>query len=262
MKYTVKIPKSRLTAPIDFGEVIATRRALGVALEYEEYGFMQTDGEVVVFDAYSAAHRYAPLDIKSGVIAFPFRLSCETDAGERVAYCGLRFSETPVTEWKPIIPEALLPLLATDKDAGAVPISSGVCCISSMDAYDEYRMHIKDEVHPLSGQIVLDGQIHTEVELFGYKFAVFSTGWGDGRYRCYAGMTESGDVASVIIDFGMIEYGAPDDGETVEIETEGDGLYIADPNKSEPQNNIDRWTRAIEAATTPIARFTAYSRRG
>ena len=229
MKYTVKIPKSRLTAPIDFGDVIATRRALGVALDYEEYGFIQTDGEVVVFDAYSAAHRYAPLDIKSGVIAFPFRLSCETDAGERVAYCGLRFSETAVTEWKPIIPEALIPLLATNKDAGAIPISSGVCCISSADAYEEYRMHIKDEVHPLSGQIVLDGQIHTEVELFGYKFAVFSTGWGDGRYRCYAGMTESGEVAYVIIDFGMIEY-PHDDKETVSVQVETDDkLYFYDP---------------------------------
>lgn len=262
MKHTVKIRKSRLTAPIDFGEVIRTRRALGVALEYEEYGFIQTSGEVVVFDAYSAAYRYAPLDIKSGVIAFPFRLSCDTDTGERVAYCGLRFSEENAVEWKPIIPESAMARLVVDKDAAAIPISSGVCCISTSEAYDKYRSHLKDEIHPLSGQIVLDGQTHVMVEIFDCKYAVFSTGWGDGRYKCYAGYAEDGSVAAVIVDFGMIEYPAPEDDETVDIEVEGDGFYVDDPNKSESQNNIDRWTRALEMAENPTAKFNAYSRRG
>ncbi len=262
MKYTVKIKKSVLSAPIDFGAMIKTRRSCGVALDCEEYPFMQIDGNIVVFDAYSAAHRYAPLEITSGVIAFPFRLSCETDSGERVAYCGLRFSETPAAEWKPVIPNATKARLAVDGDAAAIPISSGVCCISSVEGYEEYRSHLKDEVHPLSGQIVLDGQIHTEVELFGHKYAVFSTGWGDGRYKCYAGYTVDGNVAAIIIDFGMIEYPAPENDACVDVEVEGDEMYFADPDKSEPQNNIDRWTSALAAAKTPTSRFTAYSRRG
>ncbi|MCH5163104.1 MAG: DUF4241 domain-containing protein [Clostridiales bacterium] len=262
MKSTVKIPKSRLTAPIDYGEVLKTCRALGVALAYEEYDFIQTDGNVVVFDAYSAAHYYSPLDVKGGVIAFPFRLSCNTDSGERVAYCGLRFSESRIATWKPIINDSAKARLAVDVDAGAIPISSGVCCISSEAAYNEYRSHLKDEEQPLSGHIMLDGQINSEVELFGYKYAVFSTGWGDGRYKCYAGYTEDGTVAAIMVDFGMIEYRIPESDETIEVEIEGSGVYIADPNKSEPQNNIERWTREIEAATTKEGKFTAYARRG
>ncbi len=262
MKFNVKIPKSRLSAPVDFGEVIASRRVLDTPLEYEEYDFMQTDGSVVLYDAYSSAHKYAPLDFKSGVIAFPYCLNCVTDRGERVAYCGLRFSEEPIAEWIPICSDAEKARLGVDPEAAAVPIASGVCCISSAEAYGIYRSHLKDEVHPLSGLIVLDGQTHIEVELYGKKYAVFSTGWGDGRFKCYKGVTAAGNVAQFIVDFGMIEYPKPVRDETVDVEIESDNVYLVDPRRSEPENNVMHWTRVLENAVDPISRLRAYSRRG
>lgn len=262
MKITIKIPKSRITAPVDFGTVIATHSACGVKLSYTEYDFMQVSGKIVMFDGYSGAHTYAPFDVECGKLAFPFFCGCMTDGGERVAYAGLRFSEERAVEWKPLISKKTLVRLATDATAGGIPIPSGVCCFSDEQGYKKYCSHIKDEVPPLAGLIVLDGQTHTKLELYGSPFAVFSTGWGDGKYKCYAGLAANGAVTAIIADFGMIDYGKPDDTPTeVEVETQGD-LYVYDPNKTEEQNNIARQTMIIENSTDAAERLRAYSRRG
>lgn len=265
MKTSVKIPKSRMTAPIDFGEVFTTHCACGVKLTYTEYAFMQFESKrVTLFDAYAPAHRYRPFDVECGVVAFPFYCGCMTDVGERVAYCGLRFGDERADNWKLLGLESALGLLTVDATAAGVSVTSGVCCIADEEAYSLYFKHLQDDVHPLAGMIVLNGQTHTTVELYGKKYAVFSTGWGDGKYNCYAGFTADGRLTAIIADFGMIEYPQTDD-ELVEVEVQSadaSELYVYDPSKSESENNILRWTAALESATEPAARLRAYSRRG
>ena len=265
MKKTVKIPRSRIQPPVDFGAVLGGGNICGVELEYNELGFMQFEnGKVVLFDAYSAAHGYSAFDVDFGVVAFPFYLSCMTDSGERVAYSGLRFGEERVTEWKLLCSDRALGMLAVDPDAASVPINSGVCCIADEGAYKAYAAHLKDELHPLAGQIILNGQTHEEIEVLGRKYAVFSSGWGDGRYRCYIGYTADGRPMSLIVDFGMIEYKLKPDKMLVEVEIDvpaGDA-YIYDPHKSERENNIARWTEIIENTDSAVERLHAYSRRG
>ncbi|MDE5593426.1 MAG: DUF4241 domain-containing protein, partial [Clostridiales bacterium] len=257
------IPKSRITAPIDFGAVLSAHSACGVKLSYVEYDFMQLNsGKIVAFDGYSGAHTYAPFDVECGLIAFPFFCGCMTDGGERVAYAGLRFSEDEAVEWKPLISKKALARLATDKAAGGIPIPSGVCCFSDEQGYKKYCSHIKDEVPPLAGLIVLDGQTHTAIELYGNRYAVFSTGWGDGRYNCYAGFTAEGTVTAIIADFGMIDYGKADN-TLIDVEVEACGdTYVYDPSKTEEQNNVARQTMIIENSTDAAERLRAYSRRG
>lgn len=263
MKITIKIPKSRITAPIDFSAVLSAHSACGVKLSYVEYDFMQLNGcKIVMFDGYSGAHKYAPFDVECGPIAFPFFCGCMTDDGERVAYAGLRFSEEKATEWKPLIDKKALAKLATDGAAGGIPIPSGVCCFADEQGYDLYSSHIMDDVPPLAGMIVLDGQTHATIQLYGKRYAVFSTGWGDGRYNCYAGFSADGKVTAIIADFGMIDYGEADDALTeIEVEAQSD-LYVYDPTKSEEQNNIARQTMIIERSADPTERLRAYSRRG
>lgn len=264
MKTTVKIPKNILYAPIDYNDVALRRIVCGVRLSYTEYDFIQMRGRPVLFDAYSAAHTYAPFDIECGVIAFPFYCGCMTDDGERVAYAGLRFNEERAQKWIPLRSKSVLEQLAADPTAGGIPITSGVCCLSDENGYAEYRKHIKDEIHPLAGLIVLDGQTHVELELCGGKYAAFSTGWGDGRFNCYAGIAENGAVTSIIADFGMIEYVAPDDS-LVEVEIDikdNVGLFVYDPKISEAENNIKRHTVALDSASNAVEKLRAYSRRG
>ncbi|MCH5158543.1 MAG: DUF4241 domain-containing protein [Clostridiales bacterium] len=265
MKKKIKIPKSRLYAPIDFGEAISSRRACDVNLTYTEYGFVQfASNKLVLFDAYSSAHKYSPFNREFGVVGFPYALSCMTDSGERVAYCGLRFGEEKIDRWQLCISgdrDKVIGKLGFSADAAATSILSGVCCIADEIAYKEYASHLSDDVHPLAGHIILNGQTHTTVELFGHDYAVFSTGWGDGVFRAYAGLTEDGRVMNIIVDFGMIEYPPPSD-ETVEVEIEEEDAYLYDPTKSESENNVARWTQALERATDPAEKLTAYSRRG
>ncbi len=219
-------------------------------------------GKVVLFDAYAVAHEYAPLDIECGVICFPFFMTCMTDDGERVAYGGLRFSDEPATEFSPIIAARDFSRLAVDADAAATPIPSGVCCFSDLEAYETYRAHIKDAVHPLAGVIVLNGMTHETVELFGDKYAVLSAGWGDGAYKCYKGVDKNGRLAAVIVDFGLIEYPTEQSGETVDIEIDEKDIFVYDPAKSESENNVLRWTHELASATDSKAKLNAYSRRG
>ncbi|MDE7406596.1 MAG: DUF4241 domain-containing protein [Clostridiales bacterium] len=263
MKITIKIPKSRITAPIDFGTVMSAHCAGGVKLSYTEYDFIQVSGKIVMFDGYSDAHTYAPFSVECGLIAFPFFCGCMTDGGERVAYAGLRFNEEKATEWRPLISNEALITLATQVGAGGIAIPSGVCCFADEQGYKKYSAHIKDEVPPLAGLIVLDGQTHAEIELYGSRYAVFSTGWGDGKYNCYAGMTADGKVTAIIADFGMIDYGKADDTLTeIEVEAHGGDAYVYDPNKTDEQNNIARQTMIIENSTDAAQRLRAYSRRG
>lgn len=263
MKTTIKIPKSRITAPIDFGQMLNSRRVCGVELSYNELDFAQYDGKTVMFDAYSGVHKYTPFDVECGVIAFPFFCGCMTDSGERVAYAGLRFSEDDAVRWEPLIDKAALVRLVTQRDSGGVPIPSGVCCFSDEDGYKKYVEHIRDEIQPLAGMIVLDGQTHAAVELYGKRYAVFSTGWGDGKYNCYAGFAADGRVTAVLADFGMFDYGERDQTPVdVEVETDDGNLFVYDPNKSELENNIARQTMIIDSAAGPTDKLRAYSRRG
>ncbi len=263
LNISVKIPKNRLVAPIDFGDVTTVKTICGVRLTYSEFPFLQlSDRRAVLFDAYSASNKYKPFDIDCGAIAFPFCLTCMTDDGERVAYCGLRFSEQRAVEWKTLCDKSALGRLAVDGYAAAVPITSGVCCLSDVSTYEMYLSHIRDEVHPLDGLIVLNGQTHTEVNVCGKKLAVFSTGWGDGQYNCYVGYSADGAVSAVIVDFDMIEYPETDDTlvET-EIDVEDD-TYVYDPEKTERENNIARQTHELKHTTDPVKRMRAFARRG
>lgn len=258
MKTTVKIKKSLVTAPVDFDTVLAGS-VCGVKLSVAQFDFVQIEGgKAVMFDAYLSAHRYAPFNAECGVVAFPFYCGCMTDAGERIAYAGLKFTDEKAAAWELLGKDEALGQLTVDPDAASVPVGSGVCCFSDEAGYKLYREHIKDEVHPLAGLIVLNGQTRAQVELYGKKYAVFSTGWGDGRYRCYAGRTAEGKVTAIIADFGMIDY--PEDDAQVEVTV--DTAYVFDPEKSDSENNIARWSRAIEETSDPSERMLAFSRRG
>ncbi len=264
MKSVIEIPKERLTAPIDFGKVITEGSAYGVKLGYAEYSFLTSEsGRYVMFDAYAASHKYAPFETECPAVAYPFCLTCQSDDGERVAYCGLRMGDDLPAVWKPCFAGEAAKIygrLAVDGNAAAVPVSSGVCGIASVEAYEKYFAHIKDEMHPLSGFIVLDGQTHTAVDIYGERYAIFSTGWGDGRYKCYVGLDGGGKAVALIVDFGMIEYPSAVSGETVEVEADVD--YVYDPSKTEYENRIAQWTEIIETSSDPKERLNAYSRRG
>lgn len=263
MKKIVKIPKNRLSAPIDFAVMLADKKACGVALEYIESDRLPLGGNAVLFDAYASARKYSAFDVELGDGGYPFCLCCKTNDGSRVAYCGLRLSDEPAQKFELIASDDSLGKLTVDPDAASVPINSGVCCIADKSAYDEYVAHIKDDIHPLAGLIVLDGQTHTSVELFGKKYAVYSTGWGDGRYRCYIGYAADGKPATLLVDFGMIDY-PESDGTLVDVEINADGndVYVPDPDKSERENNVKKWTQKVKAAKTPSERLAAYARRG
>lgn len=253
-----------MTAPIDFGAVLSEHEACGIKLNYVELPFIMCESKkAVLFDAYSTAHKYSAFDVDFGVIAFPFYLGCMTDDGERVAYCGLRFGEERAERWALLRLEESLGKLPVDPDAPAVTITSGVCCIADENAYADYFSALKKGENPLEGQIVLDGQTHTVIELNGKKHAVFSSGWGDGRYRCYVGYDKEDRPTTLFVDFGMIEYPYVDT-ELVEMEVETDKrkMYVYDPSKSERENNIAQWTHIIENSTDSVELLRAYSRRG
>lgn len=266
VKTTVKIPKSRLEAPVDFDQAIYGHSVCGVKLRYMQFDFIQFEsGRIVMFDAYSVAHKYGPFNAECGIVAFPFCCICMTDGGERVAYAGLKFGDDRAVKWRPLhSSNNVLQRLAFDPDAGSVAVPSGVCCFSDEAAYAKYRSAVNGEMHPLAGEIVLDGQTHDRVETLGKTYAVFSTGWGDGNYKCYAGESASGGITAVIADFGMIDYSNSADDELIDVEVDiGDGeLYVYDPTKTEAQNHVARWTAVLESSTDPAERLRAYSRRG
>ena len=245
--------------------MISSRTACDVNLIYNEYGFIQfASNKIVLFDAYSSVHKYSAFNHEFGVIGFPYCLCCMTDSGERVAYCGIRFGEEPVDRWELCFAgdrNKILSKLIISPDAASTAIISGVCCLADEKAYKLYSEHINDDIHPLAGQIILDGQTHAAVDILESKYAVFSTGWGDGVYKSYVGLDKNGRAVNLIVDFGMIDYPKTDD-EPVDVEIEAEDAYLYDPTKSESENSVARWTLVLERATDPVEKLRAYARRG
>jgi hypothetical protein len=175
-------------------------------------------GRIVVSDPY-AADDAAPFERAVAPGKYELEIGrVDTERfGRRSAFARLRFAaDGPATQWE--LAEA------EDGDDGFF-VDAGLAAFMDEQARDDFLAAIEryDESHP-------DGNYHRDrlapdmdqtsadpdrPDVPGWwafhrpegselQVAVFSSGLGDGRYQTFWGLTDAGDPATLVIDFGVV----------------------------------------------------------
>lgn len=271
MKKVYSINKSRLYGG-DYSAVISNCVVNGYKLERINLEETEIDdGSVCFFDPYNI------YDAESFNLVFPvgnckpFALTVSTSKGRRIAFAGLDFGDiTSATEWRLALRDKKEVIkLSVSDSAGGTAIGSGfgaICSESVMLGFSALVKYGGNAYHPLDGAVSMDGNCFRVCEIKNIRLPVFSTGWGEGNYRCYAGIDSSGKIKGVICDFAVVKSPIrKDNGETIELELQvaPDDLFVPNPDKSDAENSIDRNTTIIENENSDNrSLFDAYSRRG
>lgn len=155
--------------------------------------------------------------IKPGLYPVILSIACNHKSGdERVALAMLRIRASRPQKWEvAVTPEEDLSKLTEDEYYG-YPVDAGLGCFMSEEAscvltqkmdenvnYYEYIVNEMEKVY-----------IHTRdwvdwtLDDSGLNAVIFSSGFGDGCYACYWGYDNAGEVACLLVDFGVLGWGA------------------------------------------------------
>ncbi|MDE7395507.1 MAG: DUF4241 domain-containing protein [Clostridiales bacterium] len=271
MKKTFHIKKSALYGAIDYSAVLTSGTLSGYELQRLDLEpIAVTTGAVCLFDPYGTR------GVKPFTAQFPlgnytpFAFKISTSGGVRVALAGLDGGALSSSEeWQlALFDERDVLKLLVPGDTVGVSVGSGLCALCDFVTMRDFLALVKSEekaFHPLDGAVNLDGGCSQLCKVKELDLPVFSTGWGEGVYSCYIGVKD-GQVQGIICDFGLV---APPHKKEKEqtvaftFDMTPEELYIPDPEKSESENFIARYTAVIESGEADdTALFNAYSRRG
>lgn len=146
--------------------------------------------------------------------SYPFALAiARLGTDERIALAIIRFSDERVVKWEMAVPEGRdASAMKTGETVGyGVDSGTGSFCDASVqqlvaeanEADIGFSDQIIDEMRPV--QKNTRGWVH--VESPNGSLAVFSSGYGDGFYASYFGLDEAGNVAALVTDFKIINWG-------------------------------------------------------
>ncbi len=272
MKQVYHIRKSRLYASTDYSALLSGVVSSGCKLEKIDAGEITIDtGAVCFFDPYRAkpCEPFARRLPAGKYAAFMYRM--QTEKGARIALMGLDGGNLRrAVQWELAFAcEKELCKLQAQPNAVGTAIDSGLgalCDSSAFNAFSQVVEATKDTFHPLDGIAGMDGNCALVCSVKDIRLPVCSTGWGEGYYPSYFGIDADGAVCGIVCDFCVLPAAKKkESNETVTIETEGDetDAFVADPRKSDSENNILLYTGVIEGGRADSAHLLrAYSRRG
>lgn len=268
---TFKINKSRLYSEVDYSAVLSTHKYSGFNLEYHILQKISLhSGAVCFFDAFNSIGKTKPfLQVFPKGKCTPFAMTVNTSEGKRVALCGLQFSQKVADSWKLAIFEEKDVLKLLSKEGSITSeISSGICVLGDFIAMRDYEKAVKlnqSAFHPLDSLINLNG---SAMEVFNMEedssIAVFSSGWGESAYKSYIGFCGE-EVVAILCDFDMLEgnkYKKNDEEMEITLDINSEELYQNNPNLSDTENHILKWSIVVQNDKNEANLFNAYSRRG
>ncbi len=135
------------------------------------------------------------------------------NGGERVAFAEVRFLDVPVARWAPARePKAGEPPLKDGEflgygvDAGTgcfMDADAGRLLVARMEAEEDYFETIIAEMDRTTRMTWSWASIRP-AEDREENVVCFSSGWGDGVYPSFVGLTADGEVAALLTDFVVL----------------------------------------------------------
>lgn len=274
MKKTFYVKKSKLYSEADYTAILLNKKYMGFSFEYNELDKIEIkSGALCMFDAYSSTNNVRPFLKKFPCSkCVPYAMSVSTSQGNRIAYAGLKFSDEAAVEWVLALTEEkdVLKLLSDVESVSAI-IHSGIVCYGDYIVMREYDSLVKNtsNFHPMDSVISLDGNTIANFEVNSEnKFCVFSSGWGEGNYSSFIGLSKNKEVVGFITDFAMFDKpkSVVENSEVIpyEFEITIDEMYRNNSALSDSENHIAKWSMVIDNASQVdgMTLFNAYSRRG
>jgi hypothetical protein len=193
-------PPEALEGEVDEAELM--QDVVGVSL-YELGRVAIEDGILYADDAFSISSLSprAELSVADGRYAVCARVAEYGSADERIAFVEVRLTDEPVNRWE------LLPAgFGVDGGTGAVAGTSATRGLDALDvpAYVEWGDSLLAELE----RNEQGGWTWAEASAPGNagNVVLFSTGFGDGGYPVFAGISDDGETASVLIDFVVLPW--------------------------------------------------------
>jgi hypothetical protein len=129
---------------------------------------------------------------------------------QRIAFAQIRFSDRSVARWEMALTPGQDPAklkageiycfgvdsgTGSFADPGAQEILSGR---DSDDVFDQATAEMKKVYEPTRDWVLID--------MPKGSAALFSSGWGDGRYASYFGLDEADNPVALMTDFGVVDW--------------------------------------------------------
>ena len=142
---------------------------------------------------------------------FPVQLSiAQLEGAETIAYIRINFSNEPVTKWKYALLPDQKPISINDNDYYGYLVDSGMGIFVDEAAAKELE---KEKLTQMNARpyMQMDKHYHDgwkyAIHDFGKNnLAVFTAGFGDGRYGTYVGYDASGTPCRLLTDFGLFDW--------------------------------------------------------
>lgn len=166
---------------------------------------------------------------------FPVEVAvAKFDSDQRIAFARVVFGPEQPSEWRMAVKEGQDPSRLSEGEYFGYPVDAGIGCFmdpeaghllgSRMDRQENYYEELIEEMKKV--------YVHTrdwasvrpddDSEL---NVVMFSSGWGDGFYPSYFGISSSGSVVSLVTDFHVVydqdDLDAEEAVESEEVASEG-----------------------------------------
>jgi len=186
-------------------------------------------GQIIVCDPLVYFHNSLPFNkrVKPGKYQVTVCIAQTKDSGDRYAVVKLEFSKNKATKWELAITDGQnVSELKDDDEFFGFPVDAGLGCFMDLQTRqflnefdedfmkknpngniyddlfaDEFKKNALDQNDPADAGDWLNFYLPNQPEL---NVIMFHSGFGDGVYPSYWGTNDSGEICSLIVDFGVL----------------------------------------------------------
>lgn len=197
------------------GELLGSPLVHGDGVQFDLFGYRLRDlslpsGSIVAADLMFGEGR--PFERRVSPGKYPLTLIAarsgkEAGSDERIALALLRFNHGPVARWE--IATTVSGRGKPRKSYGVDSGSGGFCdaqaqevLLDLVDPMGSFNKRLEKEM----AKSYRHTRSWVHLETSAGSAAVFSSGYGDGQYRSYWGLGDSGDMVALLTDFGVLEW--------------------------------------------------------
>ncbi|MES2892244.1 MAG: DUF4241 domain-containing protein [Bacteroidota bacterium] len=142
---------------------------------------------------------------------FPVQLAvAKLGLDETIAFARIKFSEEPVAKWEFALQEGQVPIPVGGKEIYGYSVDLGVGIFIDKDAsiaIDKTNLtNLDDTVYKKMNNNYRNDWRFSMHEFGQHNLAVFSSGFGDGRYATYIGFDAAGKPCRLLTDFGFFPW--------------------------------------------------------
>lgn len=194
----------RLTAPATSGNRTLTFRAVQLpALRVPSGRVTASDGLMLDAEPFT---QVIPVGEHALLLAIAV-----IDDDERIAFAKLRFKSEPAARWEIATCRGQNPASRKRRELVGYGVDSGSGCFGDSEAYKLVRDAGSDFVDKMideSQKVYRHTRDWLSIDTGAGSFAMFSSGYGDGLYASYFGLSAKGALVSLVTDFGLVKWAA------------------------------------------------------